>query len=124
MRRNEMRGSPAQERAICPNCGKKTLGNIYVGRFPEGVFSYRQCGGRGHCEHVVKISPAKLPVARDNFPKNKVERNVFALYLAGSERGQLFRYVEQGKSGLPSPDRSNSAAYAAWRAGRELAGVA
>ena len=112
------KGSPAQERSICPNCGRKGLGNTYSARFADGVFAYRQCR---YCSDLVRLGVGSLPEPRDNFPKNKVERAVYEHYLTGCERGDLFRYVKLGKAGLAGPDRSHSAAYAAWRAGKTLA---
>jgi hypothetical protein len=117
-----MIGKPAQERAICPNCGCKTLCNTYTARPQnEAPYAYRQCRECGFRHRLKDVTPQPAPAPKPDFPRNKVERNVYEHYLAGCERGGLYRYVKLGKAGLAGPERSHSAAYAAWMAGRALA---
>lgn len=117
------KGSPAQERAVCPKCGGKTLGNTYFSRFEAGdPFAYRQCRNPT-CGHTAKI-PGDVPPPAANkpdFPANKRERAVFENYVNGCTSGTLYAFVQQGMAGEPAPPRSDSIQYAAWMAGKELA---
>lgn len=108
---------PNQERAICPACGRKMLGNTYVASY--GVlapFAYRQCA---RCDYRLVLGPAKPVATKPDFPLNAIERNVFALFSSGKGGGQLAAYYVAGLEGQSPPPRSESAAYAAWRAGND-----
>lgn len=49
------------------------------------------------------------------------ERAVYDHYLGGSTRGDLYVYVKRGRLGIMRPERAMGNAFAAWKAGEELA---
>jgi hypothetical protein len=60
-------------------------------------------------------------VSRVQFtPADDREREIYEHYLSGSTRGDLYVHVKRGRMGILKPQRSNSNAYAAWSAGRDL----
>ena len=120
-------GSPRQERGICPKCGGKTLGNTYTAAFVanEAPFAYRQCHNRGcgHIERLHGVAPAPVVERKPDFPRNKQERALFNHYTTNTNaRGALYQFVELGMAGGEVPDRNNWQAYAAYMAGKALAG--
>jgi len=53
-------------------------------------------------------------------PKDR-EQAVYDHYLGGSTRGDLYVNVKRGRLGIMKPERSKGHAFAAWKAGQELA---
>lgn len=49
------------------------------------------------------------------------ERAVYDHYLGGSTRGDLYVYVKRGRLGIMRPERAMGNAFAAWKAGEQLA---
>lgn len=49
------------------------------------------------------------------------ERGVYDHYLKGSTRGDLHVHVKRGRIGIMRPGREHGHAFAAWKAGEELA---
>ena len=106
---------PSEERGYCLACGSKALGNTYVASHKVAApYAYRQCS---QCSHIHVIGPATPTAPKPDFPRNKVERNVFELFTSGKGGGKLLSHYLAGQNDAPPPARNDSAAYAAWMAG-------